>query len=114
MNLILSVTKNEDGTHSVSWEANAETKLHTVLLRVWFGKRKSRNVIYYPFAKFVHTDFPHEVLTVSGTEFITPENFSQSWQQANYEGYVCQFNSIDSPADQYQCKDSAVVSVTKK
>jgi len=114
MNLTLSATKNEDGTHVISWTANSETRLHTVLLRVWFGKKKTKATPFYPFAKWVHTDHAEPTVLVQATEVITPELFSPSWTQANYEGYICQFNTPDSPADQYTCINSATASLTKK
>lgn len=114
MQLTLQATKNQDSTHTVSWNSSVDIKVHTILLRVWFGKKKSKSTIYYPLYVWAHYNEHNGTVEMNGTRNIDPALFNASWTQANYDGYICQFNEFNSPADQYNCIDSATVVVTKK
>lgn len=114
MNLQVSAEKLPNGNVKVSWIGSIETKIHDLLIRGWFGKKRNSSTTLYPIYVWASWNPHNGEVEMTGSRELDLSLFDKSWQQANFDGYICQFNSADAPADQYHCVDSNTAKITKK
>lgn len=114
MNLTITATKNPDGTATVSWVTTIETKVHTIFIRVWFGKKKTSATKLHPVYKWAIDNPNNGEVELTGSRTIDLSLLDANWQQANFDGYVCQLDTVESDYDDYTCQNSNSVKVTKK
>lgn len=103
---ILSVVVQSDGKYKITWTASVTTQPHTFHWKVWFGKNRNASTKLHNFYVWSYSNPNNGPIELNGSRIVDFSLWDKNWKEANIIGYICEYNYIGSPYDQYNCKDA--------
>lgn len=117
MNIQLNVVQNSDGTHTVSWEAGGvSTKLHTLMVSLIYDKPEDFD--WETTSKGLYTwaywNPNNNLPQYNGSITFNPAVWKPDWTAITYRAYICEYNTVDSPNDEYNCTNAPDIVVLRE